>query len=97
MRIQYNGISLAGDDATPVPVSATALSTWDAIFTASSTAQIIGANDEVMANLVAGVPYQIPGASHREWGDESQIDLSQYSITTAAGQTVRVAYSVRKA
>lgn len=96
MRVQYKGISLAGADATPVAVSGATLWTWDAVFTASAAATIIGANSVVMANLVAGVPFQLPGISHEEWGDEPQIELSQYSITAAAGQTVRVAYSERR-
>lgn len=95
MRIQYNGISLAGADATPVAISASVLWTWDAVITASAPGTVIGANGVAMANLVAGVPFQIPSASHRELGDEPQIDLGQYQVTTASGQTVRVAYLVR--
>lgn len=96
MRIQYNGISLAGADATPVPVSASSLWTQDAVFTASNTATIIGANGVAMATLTGGIPYQVPGISHRQWGDESRIDLSQYEIIAAVGVTVNVAYSERQ-
>ena len=79
-----------------IPFSASILPTWDCIVTAAQVTTLKGADGDIMATLVAGVPFQIPGASHREWGDEPQIDLGQYSANAGAG-TVHIAYSVRKA
>ena len=96
MRVQYNGIALTMTGAD-VPFATAPFPTWDCIVTAAQAPTTLkGANGVIMATLVAGVPFQIPGASHREWGDEPQIDLGQYSASAAAG-TVHIAYSVRKA
>lgn len=95
MRIQYNGIVLAGTGGN-VAISGSALWTWDATITATSTATVVGANAAIMATLVAGVPYSIPGFGHQEWADDAQINLAQYSVNTAGGQTVYVAYSIRQ-
>lgn len=94
MRVENNGIEIAGTGA-PVQISADPLWAWDLVITTTAAATITGANDVVMANLVAGVPYQIPGTGHRKQGDEAQVDLSQYSITIAGGQTAYVSYSVK--
>jgi hypothetical protein len=95
MRLQYNGIVLAGTGA-PVDVSAVDLWTWDAIFTATAEATITGADGDIMATLIAGVPFSIPGPGHNEPADEPQINLADYLVTIANDQTVYVAYSARK-
>ena len=92
MRIQQSAIVIAGTGA-PVQISATPLLTLDAVITTTATATVTGANGVIMATIAAGRPYQIPGAGFAPWGEESQIDLSQYSITIAAGQTAYVSYS----
>lgn len=94
MRIQYNGIALTMTGAD-IPFSASPLGVWDAIITAAQVTTLKGADGDIMATLVAGVPFHLPGASHREWGDEPQIDLSQYSANAGAGN-VYIAYSVRR-
>jgi hypothetical protein len=95
MRVEYRGIVLAGTGAA-VDVSAADLWTWDAVFTATAVATITGADGDIMATLVAGVPFSIPGPGHVETADEPQINLADYQVTIAGGQTVYVAYSVRK-
>lgn len=92
--LRYEGVEIAGTGA-PVAISADPLPAWDAVITVTATATITGANGVVMATLAPGVPYQIPGLGHEEWEDEAQIDLSQYSITIAGGQTAYVSFSSR--
>lgn len=94
MKIQYDGIALAMTGAD-VPFSATPLWAWDAIVTAAQVTTLKGANGVIMARLESGIPFQIPGASHREWGDEPQVDLGQYSANAVAG-TVNIAFSQRR-
>lgn len=94
MKVQYNGIALTMTGAD-VPFSAGTLWTFDAVVTAAQATTLEGADGDIMANLVAGVPFHIPGGGHHEWGDEPQIDLSQYSANAGAG-TVNIAYSVRR-
>jgi hypothetical protein len=92
MRIEYNGIALTmtGSD---VAFSATSLWARDAVVTAAQTATTLkGANGAIMAVLEPGIPFHIPGASHRQPDDESQIDLSQYSASASSG-SVYIAYS----
>ena len=93
MRLQYNGVSLAGTGAN-VAISATTLHAMDAIISATAAATVVGANGVIMANLVAGQLFYLPGAGRNPAGDEDRLDLSQYSVNTAGGQTVNVAYSV---
>ena len=95
MQIEYQSIVIAGTGA-PVQISATPLLALDAVITPTATATITGANGVIMATLAAGRPYQIPGVGFAPWGEESQIDLSQYSITIAGGQTAYVSYSVKR-
>jgi hypothetical protein len=94
MRVQYQGIVLAGTGAA-VAVSASDLWCWDAIFTATATATITGADNEIMASIGAGIPFPLPGAGHIEAADEPQINLKDYKVTVAGGQTVYVAFSLR--
>lgn len=93
MRLQYESIVIAGTGA-PVAISAVPLWARDVVITATATATITAPNGAIMATLVAGVPYQIPGVSHAEWGDEPQINLGQYSITIAVAETAYVSYSL---
>lgn len=93
--LRYNGITIAGTGA-PVPISATPLAAWDAVITTTAAATITGANSVIMATINAGVPFHIPGLGHEEWEDEAQIDLSQYSITIAGGQTAYVSFAERR-
>lgn len=96
MRIQYNGIVLAGTGAA-VDLSATDLWTWDAIITGTATFTITGADGDIMATVAANTPFTIPSAGHIEAADEPQINLADYAVTIAGGQTAYVAYSVRRA
>lgn len=95
MQVKYNGIALTmtGSD---VAFSASRLMTGDAIVTAAQVTTLKGANGTIMATLVAGVPFHLPGASHNENSDDPTIDLANYSANAGAG-TVYVAYSVRVA
>lgn len=96
MRLQYNGISIAGTGSN-VAISGTFLAAMDAVITATAAATVVGANSVIMATLVAGVPFSIPGEGRHPVGDEDRLDLSQYSVNTAGGQTVYVAYSIPRA
>jgi hypothetical protein len=94
MQVKYNGIALTmtGSD---VDFSASRLMTSDAIVTAAQTATTLkGANGIIMAVLEPGIPFHLPGASHRETADDPQIDLADYSASAAAGN-VYIAYAVR--
>lgn len=95
MKVQYNGIALAMNGGD-VAFSANILWAYDVIITAAQVTTLKGADGDIMATLVAGVPFHIPGPGHRQWGDEPQIDLSKYSASAAAGN-VYIAYSVRVA
>lgn len=93
MKVQYNGIALTMTGAD-IAFAVSPLWTQDAIITAAQVTTLKGADGDIMATLVAGVPFHLPGASHRPWGDESEIDLGQYSANAGAG-TVHIAFSVR--
>lgn len=95
MQLKYNGIALTmtGSD---VAFSASRLTTYDAIVTAAQVTTLKGADGAIMATLVAGVPFHLPGASHREPADAPIVDLANYSANAASG-SVYIAYSVRVA
>ena len=93
MRIKYNGIAIAGTGSN-VAISGSFLPAMDAVITATAAATVVGANGTIMATLVAGVPFPLPGGGRTSIGDEDRLDLSLYSVNTAGGQTVYVAYSV---
>jgi len=92
MRVKYNSITIAGTGA-PAAISATFLSAMD--FTVSGTAAftLTDASNNILANVGAGLFFTLPGAGRNPWGDEDRLDLSQYKINIAGGQTAYVAYS----
>lgn len=78
-----------------VPLSASALWTWDACITCAQVTTIKGKNGVIMASLPANTPFYLPTLGHQQWGDEPQINLADYSANAGAG-TVNVAFSVRQ-
>lgn len=93
MKIRYLGIELAMTGAD-VPLSADPLWTWDAVITCDQETTIVDAEGATMVVLPAATPFYLPTAGHKQWGDEPQINLADYSANAGSG-TVWIAYSTR--
>lgn len=95
MVIQYNGIAIAGTGA-PVALSAIPMLVNEVVISGTALVTLRDANGVIMATINANTPFRLPGTGYREWGEQSQIDLSQYTLSVPLLQTAHIAFTVKQ-